>query len=108
MTDNIDNIDKINNADSTDTEHRHSRETDDIGDEKEDRLSRKVDDAKIEGWRIDERHGDRVVMVKHRYGSLGAHILIFLLTFWTFGFGNLLYAAYVYFLKPEKRVIRAE
>lgn len=70
-------------------------------------LRRKVEDTEVEGWQVQSEQGDRVVMVKHDYGSLGGHALIALLTvWWTFGIGNALYAAYRYFGKADKKVIR--
>lgn len=79
-----------------------------LTDEKERRLKRAVEDAEIEGWKVQSEQGDRVIMVKRKYGSLGAHLLIALLTiWWTLGLGNVLYAAYVYFRKADKKVIRA-
>lgn len=74
-----------------------------------DALQRKVDDAKIEGWKVDKEQGDRVVMMKPNYGSLGGHALIALLTvWWTLGIGNALYAAYKYFTDSDKRVLRVD
>lgn len=74
-----------------------------------DDLREKVDDAKVEGWKLESEQGDRVVMKKPDYGTLGGHVLVALLTiWWTFGFGNAIYAAYRYFGQSDKRVIRAE
>lgn len=48
-------------------------------------------------------------MAQRTYGSLKAHVLVLLLTVWfTFGLGNVIYAAYVYFFKYDKRVVRVE
>lgn len=75
----------------------------------DDQLQERVDDAKIEGWRVDERQGDRVVMTRHDWGSLGGHFLVALLTvWWTLGLGNLCYACYRYFAKADRRVVRAD
>lgn len=75
----------------------------------EERLARKIEDAEIEGWEVDERHGDRVIMAQRSYGSLKAHLLVLLLTVWfTFGLGNVVYAAYIYFAKADKKVVRVE
>lgn len=72
-----------------------------------DNLQKKVDDAEIEGWNVKSEQGDRVVMMKPNYGSLGGHVLIALLTvWWTLGLGNVLYSAHRYFYKSDKRVIR--
>ena len=72
-------------------------------------LQQKVEDAKIEGWEVDKEQGDRVVMVKRKYGSLGGHILIFLLAgWWTIGLANVAYAAYKYFGDADTKVVRAD
>lgn len=78
--------------------------------ETNDALQRRIDDAKVEGWSLDEQQGDdRAVMVRRGYGTLGAHGLVFLLTiWWTFGLGNVLYAAKKYFYDADKRVIRVD
>lgn len=73
----------------------------------EERFRNKIDDLQEEGWKLEKRENNRAVLVKHRYGGLGGHILIFLLTsWWTFFLGNVAYAAYNYFTKSEKRIIR--
>lgn len=74
-----------------------------------DALQRKIDDAKVEGWKVDKEQGDRAVMMKPNYGSFGGHVLIALLTvWWTAGIGNALYAAYKYFSDSDKRVLRVD
>lgn len=78
-----------------------------VSDPKADRLRRKVEDAEVEGWSIESESNTRVIMIKHDYGSLGAHLVIFILTFWSLGIVNALYAAYRYFAKADKKVIRA-
>lgn len=70
-------------------------------------LQRKIEDAQIEGWTLSQEQTERAVLVRRKYGSLSAHVLIFLLTFWTFGLGNLIYMAYKYFVDYEKKVVRA-
>ena len=72
-------------------------------------FERIIDDEKVEGWKIKEDGDARVVMYKSNYGSLGAHILIALLTiWWTLGIGNVVYAAYKYFAHSDKKVVRDE
>lgn len=72
-------------------------------------LQKKVDDAKTEGWNLDEEGENRAVMIKRGYGTLGGHVLIaFLTIWWTFGLGNVIYAAYKYFGDTDKKVIRDE
>lgn len=72
-------------------------------------LQQKVEDARVEGWEVNQEQGDRVVMVKRKYGTLGGHVLVALLTiWWTLGLGNVIYAAYKYFGDADTKVIRAE
>ncbi|MCE7700110.1 MAG: hypothetical protein K8E24_015220 [Methanobacterium paludis] len=53
--------------------------------------------------------GDEAVkMVKHSYGSFIAHLLIFILTFWTLGFVNLLYFMYNYVTKSDEVLVKLE
>lgn len=80
-------------------------------------ISEKVQDAKIEGWNLKERQGDRAIMIRRRYGSVLSHIVVALLSLILFAameataaffIGNIIYLAYNYFLKPDKRVVRAD
>jgi hypothetical protein len=72
-------------------------------------LQKQIEDAQIEGWNIDTETDDRAVMVKHNYGTLGAHVLVALLTiWWTLGLGNVCYAAYKYFGDTDKKVLRID
>lgn len=76
---------------------------------KSDAFQRRIEDERVEGWKIKEDGDERVVMYKPNYGSLGAHVLVLLLTVWvTFGLGNVAYAAYCYFAKSPKKVVRDE
>lgn len=70
---------------------------------------RQLEDESVEGWRIKEDGDDRVIMMKPNYGSMGAHVLVALLTiWWSFGIGNALYAAYKYFGDSPTKVVRDE
>lgn len=71
-------------------------------------LQQQIEDAQTEGWSIDSESNDRAVMVKRGYGTLGGHVLVALLTFWTLGLGNVCYAAYKYFGDTDKKVLRAD
>jgi hypothetical protein len=76
---------------------------------KSDQFRRQIEDENVEGWKVKEDGDERVVMHKPNYGSLGAHVLIAILTiWWTLGIGNALYAAYCYFGKSDKKVVRDE
>jgi hypothetical protein len=71
-------------------------------------LQREIEDLRVEGWQLKEEQGEnKAIMVRRKYGSLGAHVLVGLLTvWWTLGIGNALYAAYKYFGDSEKKVVR--
>lgn len=72
-------------------------------------LDNAKDDLIEEGWSVSKEATDKVVMRDNDYGSFGAHSLVFLLTvWWTFGFGNLLYAAKRFWMNSRKRVIRVQ
>lgn len=74
---------------------------------KSEQFKQQIDDEQTEGWKIAEDGDERVVMFKADYGSLGGHVLVALLTvWWTFGIGNGVYAAYRYFAKRDKKVVR--
>lgn len=75
---------------------------------KSEQFERRIEDEKVEGWKVKEDGDERVVMIKPDYGSLGEHLLVLILTFWTFGFGNAVWAAYRYFQSSDKKVVRDE
>jgi len=71
------------------------------------RFKQAIDDKKVEGWDVKSRQGDRVILIKRGYGSLGSHVLVALLTaWWTLFIGNAIYASYKYFVDTDKMVIR--
>lgn len=66
-----------------------------------------IDDKKVEGWNVKSREGDRVILVKRGFGTLGSHVLVAILTaWWTVFIGNAIYAAYKYFMDTDRMVIR--
>lgn len=70
------------------------------------RARREIEDAIATGWRIESEGPGRVVLVKREFGSVGAHLLIALLTiWWTMGLGNVLYGAYKYFNDTRRRIV---
>ncbi|WP_255194204.1 zinc ribbon domain-containing protein [Natronobeatus ordinarius] len=70
------------------------------------RLQREIDDLVAQGWRIEDERPDRVVMVNREIGSLASHVLVALLTiWWTFGLGNVLWGAYNYVNRSQRRVL---
>ena len=74
---------------------------------KSEHFERKIEDEKVEGWKVKEDGDERVVLIKPDYGSFGEHVLIALLTlWWTVGLGNVTWAAYRYFKSSDKKVVR--
>jgi hypothetical protein len=65
-------------------------------------MERVVDDLITQGYKVKSR-GERSVKMKHEeYGSLMAHIIIFVLFgWWTIFIANVLYAAYKYVTGDE-------
>lgn len=76
---------------------------------KSDAFRTRIEDEEVEGWKVKNDGDERVVMIKPNYGSLGGHVLVALLTiWWTFGLGNVIYAAYKYWGDSDKKVVREE
>lgn len=74
---------------------------------KTDHFRKQIDDEQVEGWKVKEDGDERVVMHKPNYGSFGGHVLVAVLTvWWTVGLGNAAYAAYNYWGKSDKKVVR--
>lgn len=70
-------------------------------------LQRELDDAIVEGWRIESETPERVVIVKRDYGDLGIHVLLAVLTaWWSFGLINIAYGAFKYVNDSQRRVLR--
>lgn len=56
-----------------------------------------VDDYQFQGYDIKEATERHAELKKSSFGSVGMHVLWFLLTFWfTMGIGNAIYAWYAY------------
>ena len=71
-------------------------------------LRRKIEAAEQEGWKVEDETIGKAMMVRREYGSLKMHLIILVLTCWSFGVGNLVYLAYCYFWKAEMLVLEAE
>ncbi len=70
------------------------------------RLQREIDDLVAKGWTIEDERPERVVMVDREFGSLVSHVLIGLLTvWWTMGLGNIVWGAYNYVSRSQRRVL---
>jgi hypothetical protein len=62
-----------------------------------------VEDKITEGYKLDSKTDRQAVLVKHNYGGVIGHFVVFLLTFWwTFFLGNLGYAVYCYLTKSDE------
>lgn len=73
---------------------------------KSEQFERKMENEKVEGWKVKDDGDERVVMIKPDYGSFGEHLLVLILTIWSFGLGNACWAAYRYFRISDKKVVR--
>lgn len=63
---------------------------------------RLVDEFITQGYKVESQGTTTIKVKKVEYGSLLAHLVIFFLTvWWTFGFGNLVYALYKYYSGEE-------
>lgn len=79
--------------------------------ESEDQLHYKIDDYQFRGFSVVERSDTQARLQdnSNSYGTVGMHILWFLLTFWfTFGLGNVGYAAYAYSQNPKEVLLKVE
>lgn len=65
----------------------------------------RVREYAVHGWEIERDYGDRVVARKRGFGSIPAHVVLFLLTG---GVGNVLYAWYRYSPDASRVELRAD
>lgn len=66
-------------------------------------------DAETLGYVVESLEEDRTVLLKRQYGGWRSHALIALVSFWfTFGIGNVLWAAFCWFRRPELTVVRVQ
>ena len=70
-------------------------------------LEQSIEDAQAEGWKL-KSSSDNVAVLEQAGGFGGAvgHIVVFIFTvWWTFGVGNILFAAFRYYTgKKELRI----
>ena len=72
-------------------------------------LEARIDSAREDGWRVAEDGTERVVLKRPSYGSRLGHLLVGAATvWWSFGLGNVAYAAYEYLQHTEYRTLRSE
>lgn len=56
-----------------------------------------IEDKQVEGWNLKNSNDQVAIMtMSGGWGSAGAHILIFLFTWWSLGLINLAYALYIH------------
>lgn len=65
-----------------------------------------VADKKSMGYIQTVNYAGEIVLIQRRVGKLINHVLIFLLTFWSFGLFNFLYLVYAFFIAPNRIIIR--
>ena len=66
-----------------------------------------VEDKIAEGYKLESKTNSTAILVKRGYGRAMWHILIGLFTiWWTFGFGNLLYFLYAYFVHKDEVTVK--
>ncbi len=68
-------------------------------------LRRRTRDYTSEGWDVHRDDGDRVILIRRRFGSLPVHVLLLI---FTGGLGNLLYAWYCYSPGASRVELRAD
>lgn len=71
-------------------------------------LEEKIEDAKTEGWKVKNREENRAVVIKRNGGSSTAHIILFIFTFWTLGWANLLFWGFKKISDVDKKVLRPD
>ena len=73
------------------------------------RLERRIGQESVDGWRLESIEGERAVLKKPNYGSVFGHVLVLFLTgWWTFGLGNVVYAAYRFLNDSEYKIVSVE
>lgn len=70
------------------------------------RLHARIGEASVKGWELAAVDGECAIMRRRTMGSRWMHLLVALLTvWWTFGAGNLVFAAYSYVKHTEYKVV---
>ena len=55
---------------------------------------RRINHAIENGWKVKSESPERAILTNRNYGSRKKHLIILLITFWTYGLGNLIYGIY--------------
>ena len=77
--------------------------------ESEDALHEKIDDYQFRGFSVEERSDNQARLKNTSYGTVGMHVVWFILTFWfTAGLGNVAYAVYAYTQNSKEILLKVE
>ena len=72
-------------------------------------LRAKIKALRADGWVLTRQISDRrAMMVTQSYGGKSAHLVVFALTFWSWGLGNCVYALYCCHATRRTRTLRVE
>lgn len=74
----------------------------------EQEYERVIDDHITQGYEVKDRGERSARLKKTTFGSLGAHIVILIFFFWTFGLANAAYAGYKYWTDSKEMQVRIE
>lgn len=74
------------------------------------KLQQEIEDSQVAGWNLESQNENVAILTKAGgWGSLGAHLIIMLLSaWWTFFIGNLIYAVYVHLTSKQELQIKAD
>ena len=66
-----------------------------------------IDDYMSMGYRIQNEGDTSILLRKRNIGSIGWHLLVFILTaWWTFLLGNVIFALIAYFAMGDKIIVK--
>ena len=73
-------------------------------------LEEAIEDAQVEGWKLDTRGEKNAVLKKSgNFGGILGHFIVFVLTvWWTFLLGNMAYAGYQYLITGQELRIKVK
>ena len=65
-----------------------------------------VEDKVATGFKVVSKTDEVAVLEKRNFGKAVWHILILILTFWTWGLGNIVYLLFSYFARVDRVTIK--
>lgn len=72
-------------------------------------LRTKIEALRDDGWTLTRQVGDRrATMITRNHGEKRSHLVVFLLTFWSWGLGNGVYALYCRRSTRRTRTVRVD